>query len=106
MSKRLLVSVVDDLDGTPAGSSHVLGLDDQRVRLDLSAANLTRLRTALAPFVDSDSTPDRGRSSRASTPRAWRRWPGSTGHRGTGASPPPFWSSGATWSTPTPVPRR
>lgn len=63
----MLVSVVDDLDGTPAASSHVLALDDQRVRLDLSAENLMRLRAALAPFLGSNG-PSRVRPPRASDP--------------------------------------
>jgi len=63
MSKRLVVTMVDDIDGTSAVSSHTVGLDDRRVRIDLSAANLVRLRALLAPHLGlAPSASRRGRA--------------------------------------------
>jgi len=49
---RIHEELIDDLDGsTEHVTTHHFGLDNLRYEIDLSPANLQRLRAALAPFV-------------------------------------------------------
>lgn len=75
MARRTQVALVDDLDGSPATSSHVLALDGHVVELDLSPANATRLAAAVAPFLEAGRTTRRPRAAaplrEASVIRTW-----------------------------------
>lgn len=53
MAQKVTVELVDDLDGTAADdiSTVRFGLDGAEYEIDLSDANATRLRDALAAFV-------------------------------------------------------
>jgi hypothetical protein len=52
MAQQVLVSMVDDLDGSDADAGTVrFGLDGRSLEIDLSVANAARLRSAFAPFV-------------------------------------------------------
>jgi len=51
MAQRVNVVLVDDLDGGEAAETVKFGLDGADYEIDLSAANATRLREALALFV-------------------------------------------------------
>lgn len=75
MARRAHVKLVDDLDGSPATSSHVLALDGHVVELDLSPANAARLAAAVAPFLEAGRTTRRPRAAaplrEASVIRTW-----------------------------------
>jgi len=88
MAQKVLIQLVDDLDGTPlaeGGSTVEFGLDGARYEIDLSEANAAVLREALAPYVRAGrkvasaagarrrrSAPSGG-AGNASAIRAWAR---------------------------------
>jgi hypothetical protein len=52
MSTRTVTTVVDDLDGSTEGiGTYRFALEHLTYEIDLSADNVDRLRTALAPFI-------------------------------------------------------
>ncbi len=55
MAQKVLVQLVDDLDGTSSQdvSTVLFGLDGVSYEIDLSEANAERLRESLAEFVES-----------------------------------------------------
>jgi Lsr2 len=53
VAKVTQVSLVDDLDGSQASGTVGFALDGKAYELDLSEANASRLRDALAPFLAS-----------------------------------------------------
>lgn len=54
MAQKVLVQLVDDLDGTTSTDVEIVqfGLDGATYEIDLSASNAQRLRKALAEYVD------------------------------------------------------
>lgn len=57
MSKRIVVELVDDLDGQPiateeGGGTVQFALHGRQYELDLSASNLAKLEEAVAPFIE------------------------------------------------------
>jgi hypothetical protein len=69
VAKQETVTLVDDLDGSAADEQVEFAVDGRSYEIDLSAANIARLREALAPFIS-----------------AARR---TGGRRGSGGSPAP-----------------
>ncbi len=53
MAKQTTVTLVDDLDGTAADESVEFSLDGRAYEIDLSTANVGKLRDTLAPYVSS-----------------------------------------------------
>ncbi|MGQ0574572.1 MAG: histone-like nucleoid-structuring protein Lsr2 [Pseudonocardia sp.] len=51
MAKQTTVTLIDDLDGSPADEQVEFAVDGKSYEIDLSSANSTKLRDALAPFV-------------------------------------------------------
>ena len=51
MAKQTTVTLIDDIDGSKADESVEFAIDGKSYEIDLSSANSTRLRDALAPFV-------------------------------------------------------
>lgn len=51
MAQKIHVTLVDDLDQSPADENVVFGLDGINYEIDLSAANAAELREALAKFI-------------------------------------------------------
>lgn len=51
MAKQTTVTLIDDLDGSEADEQVEFAIDGRGYEIDLSAANVSRLRDALAPFV-------------------------------------------------------
>ena len=49
MAKKTTVMLVDDLDGSQAEEQVSFAVDGRSYEIDLSAANVARLRDALAP---------------------------------------------------------
>lgn len=52
MAQKVLVSLVDDLDGSEADETVEFGLDGISYQIDLSAKNAEGLRETLASYVD------------------------------------------------------
>lgn len=52
MARQVHVTLVDDLDGSPASETVIFGLDGRRYEVDLSEKNAARLRDGLSRFVD------------------------------------------------------
>ncbi|KID29498.1 histone-like nucleoid-structuring protein Lsr2 [Prauserella rugosa] len=52
MAQKVLVSLVDDLDGSEAEETVEFGLDGVTYEIDLSAENAEELRDALAQYVE------------------------------------------------------
>lgn len=68
VAQRRIVEIVDDLDGTTiedGGGTQSFSLNGTTYEIELSTANLEKLRVALAPFIEA------GR--RVSSPRRKRR---------------------------------
>ena len=51
MAKQTTVTLIDDIDGSPADESVEFAVDGKSYEIDLSAANSAKLRDALAPFI-------------------------------------------------------
>lgn len=52
MAQKVLVSLVDDLDGSEADETVEFGLDGISYQIDLSADNASELRDALAQYIE------------------------------------------------------
>jgi hypothetical protein len=67
MAQQVLVSLVDDIDGSQAHETINFGLDGVEYEIDLSEENAAELRDALARFVEyARRTGGRRRASRRS----------------------------------------
>jgi hypothetical protein len=55
VAKETITRLIDDLDGGEAAETVTFGLDGHSYEIDLSAKNATKLRNALAAFVESAS---------------------------------------------------
>jgi hypothetical protein len=64
VAKEVFTRLIDDLDGGEAAETVTFGLDGYSYQIDLSTKNATKLRNALAVFVES-GTRVSGRSSTA-----------------------------------------
>lgn len=51
MAKQTTVTLIDDIDGSEADEQIEFAIDGKAYEIDLSTANGSRLRDALAPFV-------------------------------------------------------
>jgi hypothetical protein len=52
VAQKVMVTLVDDLDGSEAGETVEFGLDGAFYEIDLSEQNAERLREALAQYVE------------------------------------------------------
>ena len=87
MAQKIQVSLISDVDGAPADESVTIGLDGVAYELDLTTAQATELRDALAPWVKAGRkvggrTAPRGkRAGRGSSDaQAIRDWAKANGH--------------------------
>ena len=55
VAKETVTRLIDDLDGGEAAETVMFGLDGQTYEIDLSTKNATKLRNALAAFVENGS---------------------------------------------------
>lgn len=69
MAQQVSVLVVDDLDGSEGAETVSFGFDGRSYEIDLSEANLSQLRDALAPFV-AVARKTTGGARAAATPRS------------------------------------
>jgi hypothetical protein len=73
MATRTTVTLEDDLDGGPAEETVPFALGAVDYEIDLSAANASRFRAQLAPFIEHARRHGRGQRSRPGrTPGARR----------------------------------
>jgi hypothetical protein len=93
MAQKVLVQLVDDLDGTSAQdvSTVLFGLDDVSYEIDLSDTNAERLRDSVQEFLDAPVAPAVGsreapvRPSAASRPTPGMPGRSANGHWKTGS---------------------
>jgi hypothetical protein len=52
MAKRVITSLIDDIDGKPASQTIEFGIDGVSYSIDLSDRNADKLRSALHPYID------------------------------------------------------
>lgn len=52
MAQKVVVELVDDLDGKPAEETVVFGLDGREYEIDLSVKNAEKMRKALSGYVE------------------------------------------------------
>ena len=64
MARRVITSLIDDLDGKKADRTVEFSLDGTNYTIDLSEANAGKLRKALDPFIAAGTRVGRG-SARA-----------------------------------------
>jgi hypothetical protein len=69
MARRVITTLIDDLDGKKADRTVEFALDGTSYTIDLSEANAGKLRKALDPFIAAGTRVGRG-SARASTRNA------------------------------------
>ncbi|MDN5750439.1 MAG: Lsr2 family protein [Pseudonocardia sp.] len=69
MAKQTTVTLIDDLDGSEADEQVEFAIDGKGYEIDLSSANVSRLRDALAPYVSAArrTSGRRGSSSSATS---------------------------------------
>lgn len=67
VAKQTTVTLIDDLDGSEADEQVEFAIDGKGYEIDLSSANVSRLRDALAPYV---SAARRTGGRRGSSPSA------------------------------------
>lgn len=73
MARKIVHQLVDDLDGTVLdqgeGESVLFALDGKTYEIDLTEANATKLRDALAPFIAAGRRAGSGSAQKASRRR-------------------------------------
>jgi hypothetical protein len=72
VAKHTTVTLVDDIDGSEADEQVEFAIDGKSYEIDRSAANGSRLRDALAPFISAARRAGGRRSSAASSTSAAR----------------------------------
>lgn len=73
MAARTVVTLEDDLDGSPADETLRFGLGPSAYEIDLSAANASSFRAQLAPFIEHARKLGRGQRSQGGRSPATRR---------------------------------
>jgi len=68
MARKVEVTLVDDIDGSPAERNVTFRFDGKTYEIDLSADNYARLAEALAPFIGSGRRVTRTSTVRAAAP--------------------------------------
>lgn len=70
MAKRIVETLVDDLDGSEADRTIAFSINGEGYAIDLSSANAEKFEAALAPFVDAARRTSSGRAGGGSRRRA------------------------------------
>jgi hypothetical protein len=73
VAQKVIVSLVDDLDGSTASTTVEFALDGRSYEIDLSDQNADGLRKAFAQYVESARKAGGGRRSASPAPSASRR---------------------------------
>jgi hypothetical protein len=79
VAQKVVVTLFDDIDGSEAAETVAFGIDGKSYEIDLNPANASKLREALAPYVDAGRKRARsGKTYRqtevAPDPAAVRAW--------------------------------
>ncbi|MEI5584868.1 MULTISPECIES: histone-like nucleoid-structuring protein Lsr2 [unclassified Agromyces] len=70
MAKRIVETLIDDLDGSEADRTIAFSIDGEGYAIDLSSANAGKFEAALAPFIDAARRTSSNRSSGGARRRA------------------------------------
>lgn len=62
MAKRIVETLVDDLDGSEADRTIAFSIDGEGYAIDLSSSNAEKFDAAIAPFVDAARRTSSGRA--------------------------------------------
>lgn len=89
MAKRIVETLVDDLDGSEADRTIAFSINGEGYAIDLSSANAEKFDAALAPFVDAARRTSSGRAGGGSRRRGGgsgdtkdaREWLRANGHQ-------------------------
>jgi hypothetical protein len=90
MAKRIVETLVDDLDGSEADRTIAFSINGEGYAIDLSSANADKFEAALAPFVDAARRTSSGRAGGGSRRRGGgsssdtkdaREWLRANGHQ-------------------------
>jgi hypothetical protein len=73
MARRTVVSLEDDLDGSPADETVRFGIGGTIYEIDLSRKNAARFRKDLAPFIERARRPGRAQRRPVRTAASRRR---------------------------------
>lgn len=83
MAQRILVVLIDDIDGSEASETIAFSLEGKEYSIDLNAKNANQLRDAFAPYIQ-HASPRKRRASAAAksgpTPAEIRAWAQEMGH--------------------------
>ena len=60
MAKTVIVRLTDDIDGGDADETVRFSLDGRSFEIDLSAANASKLRSSLRPYIEKARVDDHG----------------------------------------------
>jgi hypothetical protein len=70
MAKTVIVKLTDDIDGSDADETIHFALDGRTYEIDVSAANATKIRQVLQPFIEKGRPSNTTRNAKGrSTPR-------------------------------------
>lgn len=72
MAQKIMVSLVDDIDGGEAAETVTFAVDGVQYEMDLSTKNGEKFRKAITPFVDKARRVGRAKDSRTATATAHR----------------------------------
>lgn len=73
MATRTMITLEDDIDGGQAEETVRFSLGTAEYEIDLNAANASRFRVQLAPFIDHARKAGRGQRARSGRTSAARR---------------------------------
>ena len=73
MARQVQVTLIDDIDGTPAESTVYFGLEGMHYEIDLSQDNLNKLREFLRPYIKAGRRSAPPSSDEAARIRAWAK---------------------------------
>ncbi|WP_430648089.1 histone-like nucleoid-structuring protein Lsr2 [Agromyces sp. GXS1127] len=84
MSKKTVITLIDDIDGTDAAETITFTLDGTSYEIDLSADNAVKFRSALEPYTaaarkTARRSTRRGVSSSGATSKEIRAWAAENG---------------------------
>ncbi|HYN95953.1 MAG TPA: Lsr2 family protein [Pilimelia sp.] len=67
MARKVVTTLIDDIDGKPADRTVEFSLDGASYTIDLSEGNIAQLRNALDPFLSAGTRVGRGGGTRQAT---------------------------------------
>ncbi len=81
MARSTQIVLIDDIDGGSAHETVIFGLDGVSYEIDLSKANASRLRKALAPYTEKGLRTGGRRAARSVSARSRTRRSGTSSGR-------------------------